>query len=66
MSHYSDPDEIFSKSPNVLKFNETTTKETATEIKIKENKVVKTKKSVPSNITCHCAGKRAIRSINIH
>lgn len=65
MNQYSDPDELFSKSPNVLKFNEANTTETATEIKIKENKLVKTKKSVPSNITCHCAGKRAILYVSI-
>lgn len=66
MNQYSDPDELFSKSPNVLKFNETKTTVEAKIDSLKENKVIKTKKSVPSNITCHCAGKRkgVIISIN--
>lgn len=57
----SDPDEIFSKSPNVLKYTENPPTYHGNEISdnqngVKENKLVKTKKSVPSNITCHCAG----------
>ena len=52
-NHYSDPDELFTKSPNVVKFDEAKNED------IKENKIgaAKSKKSVPSNITCHCAGK---------
>lgn len=50
----SDPDELFSKSPNVLKYP--TIEMTNSEETLKENN----KRSVPSNITCHCAGKRLI------
>jgi hypothetical protein len=53
MNQFSDPDELFSKSPNVLKLTTTTVGEISKE---KENNVVKTKKNVPPNITCHCAG----------
>lgn len=65
MNEPSDPDEIFSKASKVVKFadfptefpSENEDKQTI----LKESKLIKTKKTVPSNITCHCAG---IHNIN--
>ena len=60
----SDPDDLFSKSPNIVKYQNI--EATSVVEPLKENKNIKTKKSVPSNITCHCAGKQLIaRSFSI-
>lgn len=58
----SDTDELFSKSSKVVEYSAIEKAGSESE-KEKDTVVVKKKKTVPSNITCHCAGKDVLKRL---